>query len=665
MIVLVDTTFLERFSFMLNKNLFYYGRESSLSPSQALKAGPLSLVFEEGGLRYLRISDREVVRGIYAAVRDCNWGTVTPRFSGLQIHAEPDHFTITFEAEHCQDEIDFWWKGQIEGNREGTIRFSMEGLARSTFLRSRIGFCVLHPVRECAGAAFVVERGDGNRVEGHFPKSICSLQSVPGMEEMQSLSYPVLPGLTARIQFSGDLFETEDQRNWTDASFKTFCTPLRLPYPVEVAQGTRISQSVTLTLEGAAHVSRQPSSQAGVKISLDLGVQSSLPQVGLCTCSDGEELREREIERLKLLHLSHLRVDVIPSEAGFECTLPRVATEAHALGVGLEIALFLSTDAGHELRQMGELVRTQRYPVRTWLIFSRDEWVTPPFLATLAKESLQHFTPEALFGAGTNAYFCELNSSRPAYTGIDFICYSMNPQGHAFDNASLVETLEMQKETVLNARALGGLLPVAISPVTLKPPFNPYVTAPPPAPNPGELPSQVDVRQMSLFGAGWTLGSFKYLAEAAAHSVTYFETTGWRGVIERAKGSVLPDQFRSVPGAVFPLYHVLADVGEFAGGDCIVTRSSEPLQVEALTLRKGNRKCLLVGNLSAQTQRVTLPGFPGVVTVRILDEQTVAEAMEQPEAFRGRAAGRRDSDAEPLVELLPYALARIDMEERR
>jgi len=33
------------------------------------------------------------------------------------------------------------------------------------------------------------------------------------------------------ISFEGDVFETEDQRNWTDASFKTYCPPLRLPYP--------------------------------------------------------------------------------------------------------------------------------------------------------------------------------------------------------------------------------------------------------------------------------------------------------------------------------------------------------------------------------------------------------------------------------------------------
>ena len=43
----------------------------------------------------------------------------------------------------------------------------------------------------------------------------------------------------------------EDQRNWTDASFKTYGTPLELPFPVEVVSGTKIVQTVTLTLDGA------------------------------------------------------------------------------------------------------------------------------------------------------------------------------------------------------------------------------------------------------------------------------------------------------------------------------------------------------------------------------------------------------------------------------
>ncbi|MEQ1831085.1 MAG: hypothetical protein ABL921_34375, partial [Pirellula sp.] len=43
-----------------------------------LAAGPLSMMFdsENAFLRYVRFGDLEIVRGVFAAVRDSNWDTV-------------------------------------------------------------------------------------------------------------------------------------------------------------------------------------------------------------------------------------------------------------------------------------------------------------------------------------------------------------------------------------------------------------------------------------------------------------------------------------------------------------------------------------------------------------------------------------------------------------
>src|SRR3712207_759652 len=48
----------------------------------------------------------------------------------------------------------------------------------------------------------------------------------------------------------GDTFEMEDQRNWTDASYKTYVRPLALPWPYTLAAGTELEQAVTVTVEG-------------------------------------------------------------------------------------------------------------------------------------------------------------------------------------------------------------------------------------------------------------------------------------------------------------------------------------------------------------------------------------------------------------------------------
>ena len=57
----------------------------------------------------------------------------------------------TYAQNHEADADLFVWKGVIEGDEQGTITYTMDGVARSTFLRNRIGFCVLHP-SDCAGA---------------------------------------------------------------------------------------------------------------------------------------------------------------------------------------------------------------------------------------------------------------------------------------------------------------------------------------------------------------------------------------------------------------------------------------------------------------------------------------------------------------------------------
>jgi hypothetical protein len=168
---------------------------------------------------------------------------------------------------------------------------------------------------------------------------------------------------------------------------------------------------------------------------------------------------------------------------------------------------------------------------------------------------------------------------------------------------------------------------------------------------------------MSLFGAAWTLGSIKYLAEPGADSITYFETSGWRGVMETAAGSEAPNLFRSLPGAVFPLYHVLADVGELAGGRVVPTRSSATLRVEGLALQDAGRTRVLLANISPGVQRVRVEGLPSTVRLRLLDETNAGEAMRDPQRFRAAADEPRTTQAGALeLELLPYALARIDAE---
>lgn len=656
----------------LPRNVLYYGKETPLPEQLPLRAGPLTMIYENGDLRYIKLGEKEIVRRLYVAIRDRNWGTAANVLSNVQMHIEDEAFQITYECTNKILDIDFVWHGELRGDANGIISCSMQGNARSTFLRNRIGFCLLHP-SALAGTNAQIEHVDDYSEASQFPIHIAQQQVINGeikpvapFNEMRAVAHEIVPGVWTEVRFGGEIFEMEDQRNWTDASYKTYGTPLRLPFPAEVQAGTSIRQTVTISLLNRDwSVADEPAPMAQNKLTrLTIGdKRTPLPPIGVEVASHGQPLRAVELGRLRALTLSHLRVDLRLGETTYAADLRRATEEARALGVALEVALHLTDNAASELTALAALLHEIQPPVATWLVFHvKEKATTAPWVA-LAREMLATYDPKLTIGAGTNIYFTELNRSRPPVAVLDVIAYSINPQVHAFDNSSLVETVAAQAATATSARQFCGERPLLVSPITLQPRFNPNATGPEPEPAAGALPAQVDPRQMSLFGAGWTLGSIKYLAETGAVAgMTYYETTGWRGVMETAQGSALPQQFQSIAGGVFPLYHVLADVGEFAGGTVIQSTSSEPLQVDGLVLQKDGRTRILVANFTAQSQQVFIHPVQQGATVRYLDETNAEAAMAAPAEFRA-TMGAVISSSEGKLELTlrPFALACIDI----
>lgn len=631
------------------------GRKALPSPTRTLYAGPLSVSYDGGDLRYVRLGQQEILRRVYAAVRDHNWATVIPEISNEVINAHEDRFRITYDATYQMNEIDFAAKLTIDGTADGTITFSFAGEARSTFRRNRIGFCVLHPM-DLAGHNLTIEHVDGTRAEDTFPRDIMPHQPYFGL---RTIEHEVATGVRASVRMEGDTFEMEDQRNWTDASYKTYCTPLAEPFPVEVAAGTRVEQSIRISVVGAGKVERVSATLPELTTT---DQRALLPQLGLGIASHGEPLSPVEIDRLRALHLDHLRVDLHFGQTDVAVALRQATVQARALGVALHVALHLTDTAEAELAEVQRLVHETDAPVSAWLIFRVGEPSTGAQWVRLARERLADTRPHARFIGGTDAFFTQLNRGRPDIDALDAVVYSINPQVHAFENVDLVETLPAQGATVQTARTFSGDLPIFVSPVTLKMRHNPDATGPAPDVPAGTLPPQVDPRQMSLFGAVWTLGSLKALAESGAASVTYYETAGWRGVMERADGSPLPALFPSLPGSVFPLYHVLADVSEFSGADVRVSSASASLTVDGLLLQDGNRQRWLVANYTATDQTVRLANITTAAQVRVLDENTVMLAMTDPEAFRAlyeRVAAAPDG---LTLTLRPYAVATVDVE---
>jgi hypothetical protein len=336
---------------------------------------------------------------------------------------------------------------------------------------------------------------------------------------------------------------------------------------------------------------------------------------------------------------------------------------AEAAGAHLEVSLHLLERQADEIGDVAEALAAGP-PVDRVLVINGDSRtatpseVTRPALVALARERLASVCE--VFAGGTEIYFTELNRARTDMSGWDGLCFSITPQIHAFTDVDVVENLDAQGENVRSAQVIAGGKRVIVSPITMRRRVNFHAAGDPPPTPPGELPDSVDPRQSSLYGAAWTLGSLKYMSESSASSVTYYETTGWRGVVERRRGSELPERFRSVAGEVFPLYHPLADAAEWRGAEVLACESSDVLAAVGLAVRTPDTtRRVLVANLTPSDSEVVVGPLHGDLLLRRLNEATAAQAASDPAAFRA-SSDAASADGELELTLAPYEVVRID-----
>ncbi|MFD1141707.1 hypothetical protein ACFQ4C_11340 [Larkinella insperata] len=632
---------------MYAPSLMRYGQTEPLPEPRILRAGPLTMLYERGFLRYIRLGDHEVLRLLYHAVRDHNWATASHVIEDEVVEQRDDSFHIRYACVCRNETIHLRWQCEITGDPDGTIQFNIDGEALTTFQRNRAGFCILHPIPECAGQPCTLTHPDGSQSVAPFPETISPHQPFFNIREMQ---WPTVNGGAAVLWFVGDVFETEDQRNWTDASYKTYCTPLAKPFPVTLKPGDKIQQSVELRLVN-------PDSTPGISDSkpsetiVSLG-SSTLPLPVIGVGANHETLTGSAVQWLQEANFHHLRVDVNFQQLDWADTFRKAVDDAVLLNAKLELVLIFNQLANYELYTF---LKQPVDPalIDSVLIVSNFAKSTPATLINEVVPPLRQAFPNARIGAGTNVFFVAVNRETPPLDAVDFVAYAISPQAHAVDNLTLTENTTAQADTVRDARR--WIPDVHVSPVTLRPRFNPDATGNDAESATNQMPFSTDPRQMSLFGAAWTLASLKNLIQAGARSLTYYETLGEQGMLQGDFPTAYPDQFFTEANTVFPLYWVFRTVNRFHGGRVIPTTSSHPLQTECLCLQNESHTVFILANLTDKPQTVRVP-LSHPVIVRVLNEASFHHAGLSPDAFWAESAQEMTpaDDAFVRLELAPY-----------
>lgn len=642
------------------------GTEQPDTPGRILTAGPLSVEFDNGQLRYLKVNGVEVLRVVGFLIRDENWGTATPAISNLKIDQRADGFSIAFHAEIRIESQQLSYDARIEGTRDGNLEFTATALPKTDFLTARTGFVVLHPLKGVAGFPVDIEHVDGRKVQSKFPELVNPIQPVL---DIRSLTHEVLPGLRATVLMEGDTFEMEDHRNWTDASFKTYVRPLTRPWPYTLKAGEAVKQSIKVTLSGA--VPKGGKAAAGEHIEVKIGAVSrdALQPVGLGV--PAEEI-EHAISQLGLLKLAAPRflachIDPRRKHGLKELYGYRVLGEETGAEVALEAVVESVDQFKPELMRLADMVKQSGLKLSSVAVVPAGDLksVLPggprppaPKLEDLYAAARKAF-PGIRLGGGMFSFFTELNRKHPPAKLLDFVVNTTCPIVHAADDRSVMETLEALPYQVTTARSFIGKTAYRIGPSGIGCRDNPHGATW--TPNPDNVRmclTRLEPRQRGLFAAAWTLGYIATFARTGIEAIALGAPTGPLGIIYRKAEHKQPWYDQHSGPVVFPAFHVISGLTRGAGQKLVDAESSDSAKVQSLAYKGKGGTTLWLANMTAEDQAVKLSGAKSAIFGTTLDEDSFVRATTDPQGFQTSWKAMKNS-----LTLKPYAVTVISIDD--
>lgn len=598
-----------------------FGTTEAVPELRKVVVGDLSYQLGPESVRGIAWKGRELVRAITWPMRDPNWVTMRPHIleKNARSDAGSDRYTLHFQVGGGVLDCHV----SILGERTGKLTATIEMTANEDFATNRAGFTVLHPIAGVAGSALAVTHSDGQVEETHFPALISPNQPVM---DIAGLSH-ALGTTRVDIRFGGEIFEMEDQRNWSDASYKTYCVPLIHPFTYTIAKGETKTQSIEITLSGGEEAGEGASRGDALSGTLMGEVAPSIGLIVEESWAGAPETRQRVLA----CGANHVlaRIGVAPSDACLE------ALKTYDAAPDIEIVLpdGMGGDAlagvATRLREAGlspgrvlalpEGYLASHQPSGPW-----PEGLTPPQAASAAREAF----PGVKIGGGALTNFTEFNRCRPDPQRCDYITHANTAIVHAADDQSVIETLEALPQIFESARAIGGALPYRLGLVSIAGRTNPYGAGA--AENPEQIRqtlAQLDPRQRGLFAAAWAVGVLAATAGHGVEALCLAAPVGPFGIAYENQPWPQPGFDGNDDALVYPLFHVVKAAVSMAGATRLKI-GGLPDRVQAFGVRRSDGDSLLIANVGPVPQRVV---FGADAHIRILDTRSFDAAIGNPD----------------------------------
>ena len=508
---------------------------TATSNDEIVSVGPWRLALRGAELADVTFRGTLVLRAVRFVVRDHDWRTADDTVLTRTVDGDEERIRIETSARYDGVEV---VRTVLEVTvDDDTLRVAAVGMVTRAFRRNRIGLVVLHPPT-LAGQPLTVRHPSGGSTATAFPSWIAPHQPAVDVAGLDWATGPV----ALSLDLTGDVFETEDQRNWTDASFKTYSTPLAEPFPIAITPGTTVRQGLTLRVTAggpAGGPGTRPGGAASPAPDLATldgpapgAVVTPPPTLQLLAGSAPVAARPDDAD---LLRGFPILVEPTLGAPNVEAVLASARRDAG--GAPLDVRFV--TDDPVLLRAAIDAV-LEGGPVARVGAFDPVSHVTTPALQRALREAVAAVGALEVV-AGTRAHFTELNRSIAVFSGWDGpLTCSVTPQMHDRSPEQVTESIRMQRWVVTSASRLAVGRALHVGPVTLRPRWNAVATAPTRVVadatvehgyGPETVPDATDPAQHTPAAGRWFADAVRALTVPGVASITLAEAWGPRGFV--------------------------------------------------------------------------------------------------------------------------------------
>jgi hypothetical protein len=455
------------------------------------------------GLDAVRFRGERVATRVFFSVRDQLWGspTIRLRYSG----APTDAGGLTIDG--SVDDYPLELHGSVRVH-DDELRIAFDVLATADVEVTRAGPCILSDPRDL-DPGFVASGPDGKRDVARADRIL--LERIATRFDRLDLT---LAGCRVTIELTGDLFEMEDQRNWGDATFKSYCPPLGDPQAFLLRAGERRRYGITFTAVPTESRDRPHAPSTGSSVR-ELVTGDAVPMPGLGLRHSGGELSDDTLAVLTRIRPDYLHLLADLGSPHWRDELDADLRAAEQLGSDAVITVDAPGD-GDPLRNLARLADGR---AGTVLLFDRGTSTTSDELA-----ATKAFEGTGIrVGGGTRSSFASLNAVGRVPDALRVIAVPLAVASHNDDLRAIASSIDSFAAIVRDSRRIAGDRELLVGPVSFRPTFDSWGPADRVHDPRGDWTS-TSRRDGTAFAAAWTVAAVAALAECAVPRVTIGST---------------------------------------------------------------------------------------------------------------------------------------------